>query len=145
MSEQGNLGSKMRVLLKKLSKFDEIMKGRVLSEWEISSKNSTLLEYEELLKNEEISWRQKSRSLWLKEGKRKTKFFHKMVNAHKRYNNIDQLVIEGELFQDPSRVEGEIVKYYRSCTLKQTVGDLLSGATVVPQLMRRKKCIYKEI
>ncbi|WMV42289.1 hypothetical protein MTR67_035674 [Solanum verrucosum] len=50
MSEQGNLGSKMRVLLKKLSKFDEIMKGRGLSEWEISSKNSTLLEYEELLK-----------------------------------------------------------------------------------------------
>ncbi|KAG5586475.1 hypothetical protein H5410_046909 [Solanum commersonii] len=64
--EQGNLGSKRRVLLKKLSEFDEIMKGRGLSEWEISSKNSTLLEYEELLKNEEISWRQKSRSLWLK-------------------------------------------------------------------------------
>ncbi|WMV33461.1 hypothetical protein MTR67_026846, partial [Solanum verrucosum] len=41
------------------------------------------MEYEELVKNEDISWRQKSRTLWLKEGDMNTKFFHKMANAHK--------------------------------------------------------------
>lgn len=37
---------------------------------------------------EEIAWRQKSRELWLKEGEQNTKFFYKMVNAHKRRNFI---------------------------------------------------------
>ena len=34
-----------------------------------------------------------------------TKFFHKMDNAHKRYNNIDELVIQGELTQDPAKIK----------------------------------------
>jgi len=72
-----------------------------------------------LIKNEEISWRQKSRSLWLKEGDRNTNFFHKIANAHKRYN-IDQLMISGELSQDPGTIEGEIVEYYRKLYFETT-------------------------
>lgn len=64
------------------------------------------MEYEELVKNEEISWRQKSRTLWLKEGDMNTKFFHKMANAHKRYNNIDQLLVQGESIKNAVRTEG---------------------------------------
>ncbi|WMV13963.1 hypothetical protein MTR67_007348 [Solanum verrucosum] len=72
-----------------------------------------MLKYEELIKKEEISWRQKSRALWLNEGDKNTKFFHKIANAHRRYNNIDQLMIHGELNQEPSRIKGEIVEYYK--------------------------------
>ena len=35
---------------------------------------------------EEMSWRQKSREVWLKEGDRNTRFFHRMANAHRRKN-----------------------------------------------------------
>lgn len=84
-------------LLKELAIFDEVSKGRSLTKDEETRKNSKLQEFEESLKHEEISWRQKSRSLWLKEGDRNTKLFRKMANAHKRYNNIDQLIIQGEL------------------------------------------------
>ena len=35
---------------------------------------------------EEVSWRQKSREIWLKERDRNTKFFHQMANAHRRRN-----------------------------------------------------------
>lgn len=72
-----------------------------------------MFKYEELIKKEEISWRQKSRALWLKNGDKNTKFFHNVANAHRRYNNIDQLMIHEELNQEPSRIKGETVEHYK--------------------------------
>lgn len=46
------------------------------------------------IKLEEISWRQKSRYLWLKLGDKDTWCFHKMVNAHWRYNQTGSLEID---------------------------------------------------
>ena len=43
----------------------------------------------------EISWRQKSRELWLKEGDNNTRFFHRMVNAHGRRNWLSKLKVNG--------------------------------------------------
>jgi len=43
-----------------------------------------------------------------------------MANAHKRYNNIDELVIQGELTQDPARIEGEIVDFYKKLYTETT-------------------------
>jgi len=40
---------------------------------------------------EEISWREKSRMLCIKEGDNNTKFFHKVANSHKRHNIITEL------------------------------------------------------
>ncbi|XP_059284835.1 uncharacterized protein LOC132038130 [Lycium ferocissimum] len=104
-SEHGNLGSQRKNLLRKMVELDAVLEDRMLTEEETVRKASMLMEYEELIKNEEISWRQRSISLWLKEGDRNMKFSHKMANAHKRYNNIDQLLVEGELTQDPLRLK----------------------------------------
>ena len=38
-------------------------------------------------------WRQKSREVWLKEGGRNSRFFHKMANTHRRHNDIVSLKI----------------------------------------------------
>lgn len=64
------------------------------------------MEYE-VLKDEEIAWRQRSRALWLKEGDKNTKFFHQFANAHKRYNHIDQLVVQGESIVELVRLKEE--------------------------------------
>ena len=48
---------------------------------------------------EEVSWRKKSRVLWLREGDN-SKFFHKMTNFNRRKNYIDPLLIDGTFSTD---------------------------------------------
>lgn len=81
--------------------FECLMKDRMLTEDELARKG-ILLQYEELLKRSILETMIKS-SL-ANEGDRNTKFFHRVANAHKRYNHIDQLNIQDELTQNASRM-----------------------------------------
>ncbi|XP_075111257.1 uncharacterized protein LOC142181712 [Nicotiana tabacum] len=93
--------------------FDVTQQSRALTEEESVRKAAILMEFEDHLKNEESAWRQKSRALWLKEGYRNTKFFHRTANAYKRCNNIDQLVIQDETVEEPNKIKNEIIEFYK--------------------------------
>nr|CAN70867.1 hypothetical protein VITISV_027610 [Vitis vinifera] len=62
---------------------------------ELEARKEAREDYKKWVLLEEISWRQKSREVWLKEGDRNTGYFHKMVNAHRRRNNVDRIKING--------------------------------------------------
>ena len=83
-----------------LSSNERIQQERLVTEWE---RNSLL---------EEISWRQKSRELWLKEGDKNTKFFHKVANSHRRYNTISSLMVNGDLTTDQQVIADCITQFY---------------------------------
>ena len=51
------------------------------------------MEYEEVAKNEEFFWRQRSRIQWIKNGDKNMKYFHRMATTHKRINTIESLKI----------------------------------------------------
>jgi hypothetical protein len=51
-------------------------------------KCGVIRDLENSILQEEISWRQKSRVLWLKEGDKCTKFFHRVANSYRRSNSI---------------------------------------------------------
>lgn len=89
-------------LLSQLADLDSIKDARALTDDEIVKKASLLMEYEECIKMKQ-AWGQRSKTLWLKERDGNTKFFHKVDNAHKRNNNIDHLVIQGEIIEEPGR------------------------------------------
>ena len=56
---------------------------------------------------EEVSWRQKSREIWLKEGDRNTGFFHRMTNSHRRRKSFSSISINGRrLFKEAEVREG---------------------------------------
>ena len=67
------------------------------------------MQVEHLLSLEEISWRQKSRMLCIKEGDDNTKFFHKMANTHKRYNHLSFLEVDGVIYEDEVEMATQVV------------------------------------
>ena len=62
---------------------------------------------------EEISWRQKSKALFIKEGDNNTCFFHRLANSHRRTNQIRGVKVEGALYKDESEVTNPIVDFYK--------------------------------
>ena len=62
---------------------------------------------------EEISWRQKSKALFIKERDNNTRFFHRLANSHRRTNQIRGVEVEGALYEDESEVTNPMVDFYR--------------------------------
>jgi hypothetical protein len=90
---------------------------RGLSEEERVRKSILCRDLEKALLQEEISWRQKSRIKWLKEGDKCTFFFfffHLMANSNKRYNTIESLLINGSLSSNPTAIRDHAMNFYKS-------------------------------
>jgi hypothetical protein len=63
-------------------------------------KSEVIRDMENATLQEEISWRHKSRVLWLKEGDKCTKFFHWIANSNRRFNAIESLSVNGSISSD---------------------------------------------
>ena len=84
-----------------------------LSEVEMSERVVVRSQLENLLSLEEISLRQKSRMLCIKEGDNNTKFFHKVANSRRRYNHLSVLEVDGVIYEEDSEVADQVVQFYK--------------------------------
>ena len=80
-----------------------------LFEVEMSERVVVRSQLENLLSLEEISLRQKSRMLCIKEGDNNTKFFHKVANSQRRYNHLSVLEVDGVIYEEDSEVADQVV------------------------------------
>lgn len=67
----------------------------------------------EMLAREESFWRQKSRECWLREGDRKTSFFHKSAKVRRCSNRRQQIKSnQGNILTKIEDINREVVSYY---------------------------------
>lgn len=77
------------------------------------------VELENVALMQEISWRKKSRVTWLKEEDHNMRFFHCLVNSHRRNNFISNLSIDGTVTFDQEAITDTIIQesLYRNILL----------------------------
>ena len=63
---------------------------------------------------EETSWRQKSREIWLREGDKNTKYFHKMANAKARRNFLSKIIVNGVNLSSLEDIKEGVCSAYQS-------------------------------
>ena len=103
---------KKNQLLADLYALEVLAEDHRLSDGEKIRKFELVEELERTLLLEEISWRQKSREIWLREGGKNTKYFHRLANSHRRSNSISSLLINGVLFLDQLSIANAITQFY---------------------------------
>jgi hypothetical protein len=123
----GNVGVKKNKLMSELEELDALADLRHLTGEESQKKAQIVADLERTNLLEEISWRQKSRALWLQEGDKNTKFFHRLANSHRRYNSISSLSINGVLSSDSEAISECITNFYTHLFEEECDRPLLDG------------------
>ena len=93
---------------------------------------------EKLTLLEEISWRQKSRVLHLKEGDANTRFFHRMANSNRRNNGIESLIINGSLSSDQGEIADCFTQFFKKLYSEQQVDRSFPNVLVFPMISSYK-------
>jgi len=114
----GDIGKKKKELLEGIRELDVIEECRSLEEDERVRKIDMSREMEKTLLFEELSWRQKSRALRLKEGDKNTNIFHRVANSHRKFNQVNFLKINGEISKNPVEIQEDIVQFYNNLYLE---------------------------
>ena len=108
------MGVCIKARMEEIKTLDRVDEERGLSFEGIERKRLLVRELEISLLQKEISWRQKSRIRWLKEGDKCTEIFHRMANATRRHNSIDSLVVDGSVTLYQEVISSHVTSFYKS-------------------------------
>lgn len=64
-------------------------------------------------RDEEEYWRQKSRNLWLQAGDKNTSFFHKHVEARKKFKNVSEIRIRDTMVNDFEGIKRAAFSFFK--------------------------------
>ncbi|RVW43419.1 putative mitochondrial protein [Vitis vinifera] len=117
----GRVEYRKNVALEQMQFWDAKEKISRLTVEEMEARREAREEYKKWVLLEEVTWRQKSREVWLKEGDRNTNFFHRMANAHRRRNNMERIRINGVWKSEENGMSEGIVNAFK--TLLSNPGD----------------------
>ncbi|XP_057425973.1 uncharacterized protein LOC130719367 [Lotus japonicus] len=96
-------------------------------------------EYQSVLIQEELLWRQKSRVNWLNHGDKNTRFFHTATMVRRKRNKIEALDNgDGTSITDPEELRFMVREFFKELYTSSGPGPLYHGRNAFPQLPREK-------
>jgi hypothetical protein len=96
--------------LEEIQSLDGFEEERELAAKERVRKEKAKNDLAEVALMQEISWRQKSMAIWLKEGDNHTGFFHCLANSNRR--QLFSLCIDGNVISEIELIKESITQYY---------------------------------
>lgn len=109
----GNILKRKHTILAQLNGIQRRME-KYRSKKLIDLEKELQIELESVLDNEELIWKQKSRSNWLTLGDRNTKYFHFQANNSRPVNQINALKLEGGMWcYEDERLKYEAISFYQ--------------------------------
>ncbi|XP_059075341.1 uncharacterized protein LOC131875276 [Cryptomeria japonica] len=93
------------------------------NEVSISEENEVLVKYHKIIRRAEELWKQRSRSLWLKEEDINTRFFHMTAVKNKAANQILKLKIGRTEMRKDDEIGKEARNFFTSLLLEDSVLD----------------------
>ena len=103
-SEFGFIDSNIGMLESKIQKIDSIANERDLNPSELENRKSAQLGLWEWLRRKESYWAQNSRTRWIREGDKNTRYFHTLASIRRRKNNIESFQNEGRVIESPTEI-----------------------------------------
>ena len=110
----GRVEVKKKKALQRVLFWDDLEKQRELVLEEREERIMAKEEFKSWAVLEEISWRQKSRELWLKDGDKNTGYFHKMANAHRRRNCLRKISINGKMIENEAEIKAGLIDAFKN-------------------------------
>jgi len=108
----GVLSDKSLDLLDVLNKLDILFESRLLSSEEFSLKMSSLNELERVQQLGKTMWRQRARTLWLKQEDHNLNFFHRIANTRYRHNLIQTLYHQEKILTTHFDISSVFISYF---------------------------------
>ena len=105
----GKVETNKKDALREVIYWDDLEKERDMNLEEVKGHVKARVDFKRWALVEEISWRQKSRETWLKEGDKNTRFFHRTVNAHKRRNYVKSISINCRKLEKEADIKDGLV------------------------------------
>ena len=113
ISHFGSIDENIRKCENIISDLDNNAKSRDLSEEELELRRNAQNDLWKWMKRRESYWAQHSRSRWLKEGDKNTRFFHTLATIRRRKNSIEHLETNGGIISDPLEIKKEATRFFQ--------------------------------
>ncbi|KAK8670821.1 hypothetical protein V6N13_037436 [Hibiscus sabdariffa] len=131
----GYIGTKKKILMACIRGIKKSLASRP-SRFLRNLESELLIELENLLDQEELLWKQKSRSDWIAQGDCNTRYFHRKAISRKQHNKITSLKLQNDTWcEDDSILQEEAVRYFTSIfSLDKVPGSPFSTTVSYPKL-----------